>query len=179
MVASSISALPSTAQAKNPHSHGHSHHAGHGKGNGKGNGYGHGYGHGNDRVAYLSRPRSSFTLSFGTGYAGRGYYYGPPSSSYYYQAPGVRYYATRSSVPSYYGSGYGCSGYGSPGYGSPGYGNTGAAVQQALARSGYYNGSIDGQLGPMSQRAIANYQSDNGLAVTGTVTSSLLRSLGL
>src|SRR5204862_5337595 len=48
----------------------------------------------NARAVYRSHPRSGFTLSFGTGYAGRGYYYGPPHSAYYYERPEVRYYAT-------------------------------------------------------------------------------------
>lgn len=120
-----------------------------------------------DRDWYYSRPRSSFVLSFGTGYAGRGYYYGPAGVPYYYNAPGVRYYATRSVVPSEY-MGY-----------STGYGNADAAVQSALARRGYYYGPIDGDIGPMSSRAIARYQADHGLAVTGSITSRLLRSLGL
>ncbi len=54
-----------------------------------------------------------------------------------------------------------------------------AAVQMALNRNGYYYGPIDGNLGPMSRQAIARYQSDRGLRVTGSPNSSLLRSLGL
>ena len=54
-----------------------------------------------------------------------------------------------------------------------------AAVQQALARNGYYNGPIDGNIGPMSRRSIANYQSDRGMRVTGYPNASLLASLGL
>jgi hypothetical protein len=122
--------------------------------------------------SYYSYPHSSFVLSLGTGYAGRGYYYGPPGVPYYYEAPGVRYYATRSAVPrEYLVSDYGT--------GSATYGGTDAAVQSELARRGYYNGSIDGAIGPMSRRAIARYQEDHGLPVTGSITSSLLRSLGL
>ena len=47
----------------------------------------------------------------------------------------------------------------SPGY-APGYGtgsSVGADVQQTLAAQGYYNGPIDGDIGPRSRRAIANY----------------------
>ncbi|MEI6278268.1 MAG: peptidoglycan-binding domain-containing protein [Verrucomicrobiae bacterium] len=54
-----------------------------------------------------------------------------------------------------------------------------AAVQRALARNGYYNGPIDGSIGPMSTQAIANYQADHGLRVTRYPDSSLLNSLGL
>lgn len=121
------------------------------------------------RRHYYSRPSSTFVLSLGTGYAGRGYYYGPPGVPYYYQAPGVRYYATRSVVPrQYWGGSYGYE-----------YGGADASVQRALARRGYYHGAIDGDIGPASRRAITRYQVDHGLPVTGTVTSSLLRSLGL
>lgn len=121
-----------------------------------------------DRQSYSSRPRSSFTLSLGTGYAGRGYYYGPPNSSYYYQRPEVRYYATREAAPREY--------YSNESYRSN---SGGAAVQRALARRGYYQGSIDGAIGAQSRRAIARYQQDNGLRVTGDINSSLINSLGL
>lgn len=121
-----------------------------------------------DRHAYTSHPRSGFTLSLGTGYAGRGYYYGPPNSPYYYQRSDVRYYATRESVPRQY---YSSSSYQ--------YGATEIAVQRALARSGYYRGTIDGQIGPASRSAIAHYQQDHGMRRTGEITTSLLQSLRL
>src|SRR6266513_1538046 len=38
-------------------------------------------------------------------------------------------------------------------------------VQEQLARAGYYDGPIDGVLGPMTREAIAAFQADNGLAV--------------
>jgi peptidoglycan hydrolase-like protein with peptidoglycan-binding domain len=52
-------------------------------------------------------------------------------------------------------------------------------VQQELAREGYYRGSIDGQVGPLTRAAIAAYQKDNGLPVTGKITGDLLQSMGL
>lgn len=119
----------------------------------------------NDRRYYTSRPSSTFVLSLGTGYAGRGYYYGPANSPYYYQRSDVRYFATREAAPREY-------------YGNEGYGyNT--AVQRELSRRGYYNGSIDGVIGPQSRRAIVRYQRDNALYQSGTISQSLLRSLGL
>ncbi len=119
------------------------------------------------RTHYHSRPRSSFTLNFGLGYAGRGYYYGPPGESYYYHRPEVQYYRTRELAPrEYQGYDYGAM-------------SVGASVQQALAQRGYYRGGIDGQIGPYSRRSIARYQADHGLRPTGLITSSLLRSLGL
>ena len=120
------------------------------------------------RQLYASHPRSGFTVTLGTGYAGRGYYYGPPDSPYYYQRPDVMYYATRELVPRSY---YGHSGYS---------GNSlGAEVQRALASRGYYGGYIDGQIGSQSSRAIARYQQDHGLRVTGSISPGLLTSLGL
>jgi hypothetical protein len=72
-------------------------------------------------------------------------------------------------------------------YSSPSYSNydsgddessVGASVQRDLAQQGYYRGPVDGLVGPMTSAAIAAYQRDNRLPVTGTITHSLLRSLG-
>ena len=126
--------------------------------------------HHHDREVYLSRPRSAFRISLGTGYAGRGYYYGPPDAGYYYERPGVTFYRTLAAVPREYG--YRMEG----GYRSEG---TAPAVQRALARRGYYHGPIDGQIGPGSRRAIASYQAHHGLRATGLIGPSLLRSLHL
>ena len=158
MAAACLLALPQASQARDhdddKHDHDSKHHKAHHDDH--------------DRTIYLSHPRSGFTLSLGTGYAGRGYYYGPPNSSYYYERPEVRYYATREAAPREY--------YSHEGYLS----NSGdAAVQKALARRGYYQGSIDGEIGPQSRRAIARYQEDRGLRPTGTISPSLLQSLGL
>ena len=110
---------------------------------------------------------AGFVLGLANGYAGRGYYYGPPNTAYYNQGPQIRYYATREAAPRAY-------------YGYESRGNSAdAAVQQALARAGYYNGPIDGNIGPMSRRAIANYQADRGMRVTGNLSNSLVNSLGL
>ena len=54
-----------------------------------------------------------------------------------------------------------------------------SSVQRKLAEQGYYNGAIDGDIGPGSRRAIVNYQDDNGLRATGRINDSLLVSLGL
>ena len=126
-----------------------------------------GHQHDQARSHYHSRPRSTFSLNLGTGYAGRGYYYGPPNSPYYYQRPEVQYYRTRESAPrQYWGQ-------------EESRMSVEASVQQALATRGYYEGPVDGQLGPYSRRVIAQYQADQGMRPTGTVTDSLLRSLGL
>lgn len=126
-----------------------------------------GHEHDQARSHYHSRPRTTFSLNLGTGYAGRGYYYGPPGVPYYYERPEVRYYRTREQAPrEYWGSGYRTV-------------SMEASVQQALARRGYYRGPIDGQIGPYSRRVIAQYQADRGLRPTGLISDSLLRSLGL
>src|SRR6266568_4173424 len=52
-------------------------------------------------------------------------------------------------------------------------------VQEQLARVGYYDGPIDGLLGPMTREAIAAYQADNGLAVTSAIDEPTLAALGL
>jgi peptidoglycan hydrolase-like protein with peptidoglycan-binding domain len=123
---------------------------------------------GNARQTYASRPGSSFILTLGTGYAGRGYYYGPPNSEYYYERPDVRFYATREAAPrEYYHQAH------------RGEYNLGTAVQRALSGRGYYHGPIDGEIGPGSRRAITRYQEEQGLRVTGDISPSLLRSLGL
>jgi Putative peptidoglycan binding domain len=52
-------------------------------------------------------------------------------------------------------------------------------VQEELARAGYYDGPIDGLLGPMTREAIAAYQADNGLAITSAIDEPTLATLGL
>jgi hypothetical protein len=53
------------------------------------------------------------------------------------------------------------------------------AVQSDLAREGYYRGVIDGVYGPKTRVAITRYQSNHRLQVTGSLTTSTLRSLGI
>lgn len=126
------------------------------------------YGSERERQAYSSHPRSSFVLSFGNGYAGQGYYYGPPNSRYYHQRSDVRYYSSRNAAPREY--------YNRDHYGSR---SSDAAIQRALARHGYYRGHVDGRMGPQSRRAISSYQRDRGMRPTGHVTSALLQALGI
>ena len=44
------------------------------------------------------------------------------------------------------------------------------AVQSELAKLGYYHGPIDGVMGDATEAALARYQEDHDLSVTGTVT---------
>ena len=54
-----------------------------------------------------------------------------------------------------------------------------ANVQTQLYNEGYYDGSIDGILGPDTRAAIADYQADHGLAVTAAIDQPTVESLGL
>lgn len=54
-----------------------------------------------------------------------------------------------------------------------------ANVQTQLYNEGYYNGLIDGILGPDTRAAIADYQADHGLAVTAAIDEPTVASLGL
>jgi len=52
-------------------------------------------------------------------------------------------------------------------------------VQIQLYDEGYYDGPIDGILGPDTRAAIADYQADHGLAVTAAIDEPTVESLGL
>src|SRR5207249_3594151 len=54
-----------------------------------------------------------------------------------------------------------------------------ANAQAALQQQGYYQGEVDGLLGPLTRDAIANYQRDYGLYTTSTIDQPTLRSLGM
>ena len=52
-------------------------------------------------------------------------------------------------------------------------------VQRALQEEGYYPGGLTGSLSPATRQAIANYQRDAGLLVTGVVDAPTVEALGL
>jgi len=54
-----------------------------------------------------------------------------------------------------------------------------SAVQSELARLGYYGGAVDGVLGDETEAALARYQQDRDLSVTGTADTATLQSLGI
>ncbi len=54
-----------------------------------------------------------------------------------------------------------------------------AKVQQRLARTGYYDGPIDGIIGDGTRRAIRNYERANGLRVDGRIDNELIEAMGL
>jgi Putative peptidoglycan binding domain len=53
------------------------------------------------------------------------------------------------------------------------------AVQTQLSEQGYYGGPIDGLFGPTTRDAVARYQAQKNLTVTGSLTPDTLQSLGL
>jgi Putative peptidoglycan binding domain len=54
-----------------------------------------------------------------------------------------------------------------------------ANVQSALQQQGYYQGEVDGLLGPQTRAAIADYQRATGLPETASVDQPTLESLGM
>jgi len=54
-----------------------------------------------------------------------------------------------------------------------------ANVQAALQAQGYYQGEVDGLLGPLTREAIAGYQRDHGLYTTAAIDPPTLESLGM
>jgi putative peptidoglycan binding protein len=54
-----------------------------------------------------------------------------------------------------------------------------ANVQAALQEQGYYQGEVDGLLGPLTRDAIADYQHDHGLYMTSAIDQPTLESLGM
>lgn len=54
-----------------------------------------------------------------------------------------------------------------------------ANVQIELYNQGYYSGPIDGIIGPDTQAAIADYQTDYGLPVTAAIDEPTVESLQL
>ena len=126
----------------------------------------------------------------GYAYPNYGYYSGWPYSNWGYATSGYYPYSYYGGYPysgynnyySYYG-GYPYGSYSNNySYYAPTYrynGSTVAAVQQRLGRLGYYHGTVDGVMGPQTRNAIAAFESRNGLGVDGTISRSLLNSLGL
>lgn len=51
-------------------------------------------------------------------------------------------------------------------------------IQEALKSAGYYEGSVDGNIGPKTKRAIEKFQTDNGLKADGKVGPKTWTKLG-
>jgi peptidoglycan hydrolase-like protein with peptidoglycan-binding domain len=59
----------------------------------------------------------------------------------------------------------------------PTYTNVVVAVQQELAKLGYYHGPIDGIVGPETEKAISWFQSVDKITVTGAINGQTLKAL--
>lgn len=117
-------------------------------------------------LAFRSYPHNHYRMNYGRGFHGLGWYFGPPNVTYYYDYPGISYYPSREYIPQQYVNlTYRADD------------SLDYAVQQALYQRGYYNGAIDGDIGPMSRLAIANFQADNGLEPTGLIDETLVSYL--
>jgi len=129
------------------------------------------------------------TRNYGNYYGGgTGYYYGGSAYPYYSYYSGSPYsnwsYGTSGGYYPYtYGGGYPYSGYNNNySYYTPTSGYNGsmvAAVQRRLSQLGYYDGVVDGVIGPQTRSAIAAFESRNGMAVDGTINRPLLNTLGV
>lgn len=96
-----------------------------------------------------------------------GYGYYPYASYSYYDD---RYYDDR-----YYDDGYASSEYPQSEYGDVDFNVS--EIQSALARAGYYDGAIDGSVGPATRNALRRYQRDRRLSVTGRIDRSVIDAL--
>ena len=54
-----------------------------------------------------------------------------------------------------------------------------ANVQATLQQQGYYQGEVDGLIGPLTRGAVADYQRDHGLYITSAIDQPTLQSLGM
>ena len=54
-----------------------------------------------------------------------------------------------------------------------------ADVQAELQEMGYYQGKVDGLLGPLTRQALTAYQADQGLMATAVIDEPTLESLGM
>ena len=59
----------------------------------------------------------------------------------------------------------------------PTYTNVVVAVQQELAKLGYYHGPIDGIVGPQTEKAISWFQSVDKITITGAINGQTLKAL--
>ena len=126
--------------------------------------HGGGHSHGSTHYNYAFREHSGW--SHDNHYYWHGHHYGWYDDGWVIIDPGYEY-------------GYAPGYYPAPDYGYSGGGSIPVQVQSALAREGYYEGDVDGLIGPATRSAIAAYQRDNGLPVTGSITDSLLGALGI
>ena len=115
-------------------------------------------------------------------YHDRGWYRSHYGNSLVFVLGGWWYWNSGYWYPAWGYSSYGYYPYDGPVY--TGYANltpdrVAVEVQRQLQRDGYYAGPIDGSIGPMTRRALAAFQADNGLAVTSAIDRPTLSMLGI
>ncbi|PYJ25621.1 MAG: hypothetical protein DME91_03035 [Verrucomicrobia bacterium] len=52
-------------------------------------------------------------------------------------------------------------------------------MQRRLGELGFYHGVVDGVMGPLTRAAIRAYEATHHLVVDGTISGSLLETMGL
>jgi hypothetical protein len=86
-------------------------------------------------------------------------------------------------LPYWWYPGYGYSdedaNYSAPAYGDQYWQDLAMKVPWALSQRGYYDGAIDGVIGPDGTRAIRAFQEAQGLPATGRIEPNVLRTLKL
>jgi hypothetical protein len=112
-------------------------------------------------------------------YGGTHYYYGGGFGYPYYSSYSYWPYAYHGSYPySYYEDyPYTYSYYSEPAYGYDA--SLVAKVQERLADLGYYDGVIDGIMGPQTRAAISAYENTHNIVVDRTISSRLVARMGL
>jgi chemotaxis protein histidine kinase CheA len=113
-----------------------------------------------DREFYHSHYRRVELIGGGYYYWNQGYWYpawGYDTSAQYYAYDGPIYVGSNAEPPDH----------------------VIADVQASLQEQGYYEGEVDGLLGPLTRAALAAYQADNGLYTTEAIDEPTLDSLGM
>jgi chemotaxis protein histidine kinase CheA len=113
-----------------------------------------------DQGWYQSHYTRVEVIAGGAYYWNEGYWYpawGYNSSTQYYPYDGPIYVGSRAEPPD----------------------RVIAEVQAILQQEGYYQGEVDGLLGPLTRQALTGYQADNGLYTTAAIDEPTLASLDL
>lgn len=120
--------------------------------------------------------------SYSRTYHNRGWYHDHYGSSVVFVLGGWWYWNTGYWYPAWGYAPYSYYPYDGPiytGYASLTPDRVSIEVQRQLQRDGYYAGPIDGSIGPMTRRALAAFQADNGLAVTSAIDQPTLSMMGI
>ena len=120
-------------------------------------GYGYGYGYPYNYGYYPN--------GYGYGYSDPGVYNGQPVDGYEDQSGYQNGYEDQSRYQNR--------------SGAQSANSTVAAAQEKLVHEGFYNGQIDGVLGPETRHSLVRFQTKHGLRISGELTTETLDALGL